>query len=108
MTNKISMDKKYEYDGGPASLLCVDGCGKYPVVVLLDHGSTLTFLSDGRPYTGGDVLLIEVKPSKWVNIYEKGYSAIHYSRASADEWAEPQNSSRTRIACIEFKDGDGI
>tara|TARA_R110002126_G_scaffold42101_1_gene121980 strand:+ start:5867 stop:6178 length:312 start_codon:yes stop_codon:yes gene_type:complete len=102
----IDMNKKYTFRGETGRVLAVDanrkGC---PVMWLRDKdGAVYTFTNDGRLVCNGMVALVEVKPTRWVNIYPYVCCGFpHDSREAADEYA-----STNRIACIEFKDGEGL
>jgi len=57
-----------------------------------------------------DLVLIR-PPSRWINVYEPylnyNCSYMHSSRETADN-NQVRSCKRTRIACIEFKEGDGL
>ena len=57
-----------------------------------------------------DLVLIK-PPSRWINVYEPylNYSCthMHASREDADR-NKVYSGTRTRIACVEFKEGDGL
>ena len=56
------------------------------------------------------------KPTRWVNVYPNYVCGPYVSREIADErakddadiWHETQAGNTERIACVPFKDGDGI
>ena len=110
----IDINKKYKTkDGKGVRIYSVSGGGEYPV-----HGSVKQesgFWSGFWWCTGwtdtGSLLksttspadLVEVKPTRWINVYEH-YTVIHPSKEEADEMA----LNDIRIACVEFKKGDGL
>ena len=71
----------------------------------VDTGCLSTFTNDGFKSTArNSSQLIEVKPTKWINVYLDGtYSYPHNTKEEADRYAES-----SRIACIAFKEGDGL
>ena len=100
----IDMDKKYTFKGMSGKVVMVDRkCSSFPVLWVRDDGDIWTFTSDGRRYVGGTVRLIEVKPTRWVNVYPSYVGGPYDSRVMADE-----NAGVTRIACVEVTEGDGI
>lgn len=48
--------------------------------------------------------LVEVKPTRWVNVYVGDGCRSYPSRETADAAA----ANYTRIACLEFEEGDGL
>ena len=103
--SKISMDKQYTYEGKPFTLLTVDRPGDFPVVGYGgDDNDLYTFTSDGRYLVNGRILLVEVKPTFWVNVYaDHSRGSVYSSRERADRAA-----GEGRIACIQFKEGEGL
>ena len=102
---KIDINKKYIYESQPVELLCVDAGGNYPVVALVGpERLTFTFMSDGREGVGDtEPSLIEVKPSRWVNVYSDNSTVCHATRERAD-----LHEHSNRIACVEVKEGEGL
>lgn len=101
----IDINKKYSFKGVEGTVLSIDRKHKdYPVVWMSDEGVVYYFTSDGN-YSHGRKLdhLIEVHPTQWLNVYEH-YAVIHPSKEKAEEIALKD----IRIACLEFKKGDGI
>lgn len=102
----IDINKKYTFNGCNGVLVTTTRNRKnFPVVWIgEDDGDINTFTSDGCYSPSGVVALIEVKPTRWVNLYpDNPGNHYHATKAIADEAA-----CNTRIACIEVKDGDGI
>ena len=102
----ISMNKKYTFHGEEVEILTVSRPSKdFPVVVMARDGALICVTNDGFTYTSRDSSqLIEVKPTKWINVYLDGtYSYPHNTKEEADRYAES-----SRIACIAFKEGDGL
>jgi len=97
----IDMNKKYAFEGEEGTVLTVTGSlPAFPVVWQSWTGSLKTFTCDGRYEIGRGVKLIEVKPTRWINVYPcGGYS----SKEDAD-----YNSAENRIACIEYTEGEGL
>jgi len=58
-----------------------------------------------------DLVLIK-PPSRWINVYEPSHRSygLNYSHSSREDADRNQDRSgtRTRIACIEFREGDGV
>jgi hypothetical protein len=108
MSNKISMDKKYTYNGRPVEIITVTRGGNlYPVVIKTADFGFAVFTAEGCNLEGGKVQLIEVKPTLWINIYPRGMGITrHLTKVDADSY--PANDNTSRIACIEFKEGDGV
>lgn len=108
----IDMSKKYTYFGSKARVICVDANGRYPVVALVDTDDgdvTRTFTLAGRESLhDGSPSLIEVNPSLWVNVCKHSTYGPFISRSVADWVAVEGYGCEDRIACIEFKEGDGI
>lgn len=87
-------------------ILCMDGPNPdFPVVGFIDDDTkTYSWAADGV-YDGGNAEwldLVNFKPPKFVNVYSIG---AHNSRDDADAACLV---GQTRIACLEFKDGDGL
>lgn len=106
----ISLDKEYTYQGEKVTVITVTrDHPNYPVVVLVgDDADVMTLTENGDFSTAvgiGD-RLIEVAPTQWVNIYGENSVCSHPTRERADEAS--RGGSRIRLACIEFKNGDGI
>lgn len=113
----IDKNKQYTTRSGlPVEIYVTDRGGVYPVHGVVLEGDTWcprSWTSEGNLIAGHltDFDLIEVKPriqlTAWINVYDWGEFAIHYSREDADEYASPQ-----RIACIEIKidyeEGEGL
>lgn len=101
----IDMNKKYTFKGYSGRVLAVDvNNDDYPVIWVKDvTGGIYIFTADGRQHTYGQICLLEAKPTRWINIYEERASPPMSSKKEADYLA-----SEDRIACIEFKEGDGI
>ena len=100
----IDMNKKYTFDGMEGTVLTVTGTWKtYPVVWQDCTGTLLTFTSDGKRCTYGELKLIEVKPSLWVNVYKHNIFGPYCCRVDADN-----DTGGDRIACVEFKEGEGL
>jgi len=99
----ISMNKKYTFDGQAMEILTISRPNvTYPVVAMNSNGALIVFTNDGFRATGSQ--LIEVKPTRWINVYPSGQPHGPYdTKKIADGRAY-----RDRIACIEFKEGDGI
>ena len=101
----IDMDKKYTFAGMEGTVLTVTGTVKtYPVVWQDCTGTILTFTSCGKRCISGELKLIEVKSSRWVNIYAHYTSGPYPSRGLADASVKFVN----RIACVEVKEGEGL
>ena len=110
----IDITKNYKTkDGKEVRIYSVADGGEYPVHGAIKqkggfwHGcwsctswTDMGFRVEGTT-TSSD--LVEVKPTRWVNVYED-YAVTHPSREKADELA----ASDIRIACVEVKEGDGI
>ncbi len=103
----IDINKKYTFEGEEGKVLMTDRHHKeYPVVWVRDiDGLILTFTSEGWCSDGlTHTRLIEVKPTRWVNLYPNSEHAnYHATKEAADRAA-----CSDRIACIEFKEGEGI
>ena len=103
----ISMDKKYIFRGQAMEILTISRPNEnYPVAAMnVDTGCLSTFTNDGFKATArNSSQLIEVKPTRWINVYPSGQPHGPYdTKKIADGRAY-----RDRIACIEFKEGDGI
>ena len=105
----ISMDKKYTFNGEKMVILTVTRPKDniYPVIAVSLTGRIYTFTKDGSTGVADNFIapsgpkLIEVKPTKWVNLYQ---TARYYStKDMADSCA-----GTGRIACLLFTEGDGI
>lgn len=101
----IDINKKYTFNGESGAVLTVTGSMiMYPVVWQAWTGNIYTFTAEGRRLNPcGPICLIEVKPTRWVNVYPSYVGGPYSSRVNADTYA-----GVSRIACIEFTEGDGI
>ena len=100
----IDMNKKYTYKGEPVEILCTDASGDYPVIALVYEERVLcTFTCTGRRHSSGEINLIEVRPSLWVNVYSDNSTVCHATRERAD-----LHEHSNRIACVEVKEGEGL
>ena len=97
----IDMNKKYTYKGMPDRVLAVDvNNDEHPVIWVKNvNGGICIFTADGRLHPSGPICLIEVKPTRWINVYPGGYS----SKEDAD-----YGCAENRIACIEYTEGEGL
>ena len=99
----IDINKTYMFEDSEGQVLSTVAAKPYSVVWMSVEGIVWVFTSDGRRYAGGTVKLIEVKPTRWINAYQKGVCGPYKSLEIANRYAGPN-----RIACIEFKEGDGL
>ena len=99
----IDINKEYTRKGRTGTVVMVDrNFSGYPVVWVGCNGDIYSFTKDGGDLLGGPSL-VEVKPTRWVNVYQKGVCGPYKSLELANRYAGPG-----RIACLEFEDGDGI
>ena len=103
----IDMNKKYTYKGMPGRVLAVDvNNDEHPVIWVKNvNGGICIFTADGRLHPSGPICLIEVKPTRWVNIYRHIHPTEHHTKKDADNRAWEKTN---RIACIEFTEGEGL
>lgn len=100
----IDMNKKYTFNGKAGKILTTDASEPYSVIWMDIQGETITFTSNGFQYDDdASIKLIEVKPTRWINVYPPCVCGPYDSREVADGYA-----GGNRIACIEFKEGDGL
>ena len=110
MNTKISMDKKYTYKGKEAIIITITRPGSgFPVLAMYPvSGNLMSFTSEGFYSEHPDRFegLVEVKPTRWINIYKGMSPTEHCTRVDADEFNANRGISRS--ACLEFKEGEGL
>ncbi len=100
----IDMNKKYTFHGKSGKVVMVDRNSlSFPVLWVGYNGDICSFTSDGRYTLSEEVKLIEVKPTRWINVYPNNLQGPYNSRELADVHAWLM-----RIACIEFTEGEGL
>ncbi len=98
----IDWSKEIETDEDnprPVRVLATDGPSPGHPVVVICADAVRSFSLEGKPWSGGNIRLRNVKPKpvlheRWVNLYDGGWMKSHTTKQGADKAA-----SVTRVEC---------